>query len=103
MPHIYKKLEDLSNKEILSALIYYGQGGEDAIKQLENLNPEYAEWLLGFPVGWTDLTPKDLHSQEMPDRIAVGISNQGDRLRLLGKTVDPQISEAVSRYISEGK
>jgi len=98
-----KKLEALSNDEILAALINYGQGEELAIKQLENLNPEYAEWLLGFPVGWTDLTEKDLHSQEMPDRIAVGVPNQGDRLRLLGNTVDPEISEAMSRYIIQGE
>lgn len=48
------------------------------------LAPEFAEWMLGFPVGWTD----------------VGVRRNA-RLRMLGNAVQVQVGELVGRLLSE--
>ena len=45
-------------QESLSTVVIDGQGGRDAISG--QLNPTWVEWLMGFPLGWTDLEPSEM-------------------------------------------
>lgn len=62
------------------------------------LNPDWVEWLMGDPVGWTDInadaphTVPDGYWDAEPDipRVAVPSPNRADRLRALGNQVVPQ-------------
>ena len=59
------------------------------------LSPDWVCWLMGFPIGWTDITcddPGPLYSWESePDipRIGLGIPNRSKRLTALGNAVVP--------------
>lgn len=68
------------------------------------LNPDWVEWLMGFPIGWTSLAPlsreavEDCGSEEWwkaePDgvpRVASGIPARIDRLKALGNGQVPQV------------
>lgn len=57
------------------------------------LNPQWVEWLMGWPRGWTDLTGKletfkgweiDPADVGEIDRVNVGVKNRADRLKALG-------------------
>lgn len=64
------------------------------------LNPDWVEWLMGLPIGWTDRNrdaakPEPLNGwwPDEPDhipRVASGILNRVDRLKCLGNMVVPQ-------------
>jgi site-specific DNA-cytosine methylase len=45
--------------------------------------PEFVEWMLGFPDGWTE-----------------GVSRT-QRLRMLGNSVQVQVAEAIGHYLQE--
>jgi len=48
----------------------YAQGGTAlSTKAGGQLNPEWVEWLMGWPLGWTDLKPLEMdksHSVQQP-------------------------------------
>ena len=81
---------------------YADRGGGKKGEQLPNfvggqLNPDWVEWLMGWPIGWTSLDqlteirPHDW-SLEPPDvpRVATGIPARVDRLKALGNGQVPQ-------------
>jgi len=54
------------------------------------LNPVWVEWLMGWPLGWTDLKPIDSDDicswDSEPDvgRVAHGVDFKNDRLKAIG-------------------
>jgi hypothetical protein len=72
------------------------------------LNPEFVEWLMNFPKGWTSLEPMELSDMEtwrseIPwiagewegvPRVAVGVKNRVDRLKAIGNGQVPQVAAA---------
>jgi len=46
-----------------------GNGLYTAVQKTEDnrapLNPEWVEWLMGWPIGWTDLRPKTIFKWEL--------------------------------------
>lgn len=75
------------------------------------LNPDWCEWLMGWPVGWTDasvpyaswLMPKHLDWVPEPDipRVGRGIPNRPKRLQAIGNGVVPQQAEFAFRRLRE--
>ena len=42
-------------------LIEHGEGGQDLATSVGGLlNPTWVEWLMGFPIGWTDLSASEM-------------------------------------------
>ncbi len=72
-----------------------------AAERLGQLHPDWVEWLMGVPVGWTDIDavvehpappiPGAFWPEEPPGipRVASGIPNRTDRLKGLGNMVVP--------------
>ena len=68
------------------------------------LNPEWVESLMGFPVGWTDLDAESVAGHpgwpmpqgnlqyvwEPPRTVRTGVPHRADRIRALGNAVVPQ-------------
>ena len=53
-------------------------------KQLPNalggpINPEWAEWFMGFPAGWTELSPSETQSVRKSRRLSAARSSQPQR------------------------
>lgn len=83
-----------------------------ASKSGGQLNPDWVEWLMGVPAGWTDIE-KDMPLPEYdphwydaePDipRVANGVANRVDRLKGLGNMVDPYqffpVTEAIATIL----
>lgn len=75
------------------------------------LNPDWVEWLMGFPFGWTDPeqeADKSTMSETghwLPEpnipRVAAGVKNRVNRLKCLGNAVVPQQFYPVFRAIAE--
>jgi hypothetical protein len=77
------------------------------------LNPDWVEQLMGFPVGWTDLDcdeqeatpfPAPLGCDQYPweqPRVATGIKERTNRLKALGNAVVPQIPFIIGSCIME--
>lgn len=72
------------------------------------LNPNWVEWLMGYPTGWTDIKcdmPKahDGFNEEPVDipRLVTGIKDRAVRLKGLGNAVMPEIPEIIGKYILE--
>jgi len=73
------------------------------------LNPQWVEWLMGFPLGWTDIdndSPQELETDggfwpDEPDvpRVAKGVPNRVNRLKGLGNAVVPQVAEFIGRQL----
>jgi len=90
--------------------------GEKSEKQGGQLNPEWVEWLMGFPSGWTDIeregkleyqAEEDGSWPEEPDipRVIGRIPNRAARIKALGNAVVPVVAEFIGRAIisaSEG-
>lgn len=74
------------------------------------LNPPWVEWLMGFPIGWTDLDvdePLVLEGEPWPPepagvpRMARGVPRRAARLKQLGNAVVPQNAELVGYRLLE--
>lgn len=71
------------------------------------LSPDWVEWLMGLPIGWTDAAvnyPGPLYGWEAePDipRIGLGIPNRSKRLTALGNAVVPQQAMFAWHRLSE--
>lgn len=70
------------------------------------LNPDWVEWLMGFPIGWTNIdceNPMELKSEgdwwanepENIPRVASGVNNRINRIKTLGNAVVPAQGEAI--------
>lgn len=103
----YQQLKDLVSQGVISEeerrSMASGSGGQ--------LNPDWVEWLMGFPIGWTDperevdkstmsKTGEWLLEPDIP-RIATGIKNRVNRLKCLGNAVVPQQFYPVFQAIAE--
>ncbi len=71
-----------------------------------SLNPDWVEFLQGWPIGWTDLnaTPKMIpadwsHEHGIP-RVAVGVPNRAARLTALGNGQVPQCMAMAWKMLS---
>jgi hypothetical protein len=84
---------------------YLAKENEDSevpAERLGQLNPDWVEWLMGLPTGWTDVDvavehpappiPGAFWPDEPPDipRVAIDIAYRADRLKCLGNMVVPQ-------------
>lgn len=79
-----------------------GSSGRDVGDNLRtvgngSLNPDWVEWLMGWPVGWTRLDPitkmrwepLGVEPEDLP-RVAVGVANRAARLKCIGNGQVPQ-------------
>lgn len=72
------------------------------------LNPDWVEWLMGFPVGWTDpdvadadLRPHGWQSEPDLPRVTHRVEHRRPRLSALGNALVPQIPHWIaSRYLA---
>lgn len=67
------------------------------------LNPDWVEWLMGFPVGWTDLScdaPVAYGWEHEPDipRVSEGTAKRKERLTALGNALVPQVMYWVASH-----
>lgn len=93
----------------------HGEGGDNLQTAVNGqLNPDWVEILMGFPIGWTDIDRNDLESWPgwpasrgldqcayEPPRVAKGGKNRAKRLRCLGNAVVPQQAYPIFRAIME--
>ena len=72
------------------------------------LSADWVEWLMGYPVGWTDLdrvlaelVQYDIRTEPNIPRLAVGQKKRIARLRGLGNAVVPQVVELIAWKIKD--
>lgn len=83
--------------EVVEAELEAGRIDEEGIERLRRshgaLNPEWVEWLMGFPIGWTDLDAEPVwHPWAVePDiaRVTDRAERRRDRLTALGNALVP--------------
>ena len=72
------------------------------------LNPDWVEWLMGYPIGWTDIRTRwepmkqyDIGIEPVDDvpRLTPYQSNRTKRLKALGNAVVPQCVEIIARLL----
>ena len=75
------------------------------------LSPDWVEWLMGWPIGWTRLEPIELDERgwetdpadnpgDIP-RVATGIKARADRLKAIGNGQVPQAAELAWRILTQ--
>ena len=75
------------------------------------LSPDWVEWLMGWPIGWTRLEPIELDERgwetdpadepgDIP-RVATDIKARADRLKAIGNGQVPQAAELAWRILSQ--
>jgi len=105
----YKKLQSLADEGFISEeerrSMAQGNGGQ--------LNPDWVEWLMGFPTGWTTadidimhpLPPKDgewwPNEPEGVPRVTAKMPNRADRLKCLGNAVVPRQFYPIFKAIAD--
>lgn len=84
-----------------------GQRPEYAQVNGGSLNPDWVEWLMGWPIGWTRLEPlpelrEEALGMEPADvpRVAVGVDNRTARLKCIGNGQVPQAAEIAWRILT---
>lgn len=74
------------------------------------LNPDWVDWLMGFPVGWTnidldiplpDYNPQYFDTEPNVLRTATGIKNRVDRIICDGNAVVPYQAYPIFKAIAE--
>lgn len=74
------------------------------------LNPDWVDWLMGFPVGWTnieldmplpDYDPQYFDTEPNVPRTATGIKNRVDRIICDGNAVVPYQAYPIFKAIAE--
>jgi len=92
----YQDRSDPSKKgsqKSLTTIVVDNAGGREKCKG--QLNPDWVEWLMGVPLGWTQLEG-DVYQhpgwgEEPPiPRVLEGCEDRTDRIRMLGNGVVPQ-------------
>lgn len=77
------------------------------------LNPDWVEWLMGWPIGWTSMEPiteldwrdwetDPADSDEVP-RVATGIKHRVGRLKAIGNGQVPQAAAMAWQILTETK
>ncbi len=56
------------------------------------LNPDWVEWLMGWPMCWTSLEPMCQRNGVQISRVAVGVSHRVDRLKAIGNGQVPAVA-----------
>jgi hypothetical protein len=72
-------------------------------EQKGHLSPDWVEWLMGWPIGWTNLETnglfdwldwkKDPAESGKTPRMDIGIANRTERLKAIGNGQVPQVAE----------
>ena len=64
------------------------------------LNPDWVEWLMGFPRKWTDIS---LWAEEPADipRLTEDVPNRSKRMKTLGNAVSPPQVFPILKYIAD--
>lgn len=98
------------SQESLSTVIQ----GAPAVQAGGSLNPDWVEWLMGWPIGWTSLEP--LPPQALADwqhhpgwwltepdvpRIAVGVTDRVNRLKAIGNGQVPAVAMLAWTFLME--
>ncbi len=78
------------------------------------LNPDWVEWLMGFPIGWTslnplkeliwlswDIDPADMEDDSFIPRVVMGIKDRVNRLKALGNGQVPKVFEVVWKMLEK--
>jgi hypothetical protein len=106
----YQRLLDMANSGQITEderrSMSAGNGGE--------LNPEFVEWMMGFPQGWTDLEPLDQEAmedwmtsqhvqwqEETVPRLAEKVPHRVDRLKGLGNGQVPAVAATAWHLLAE--
>jgi hypothetical protein len=69
---------------------------ERPVSETAALNPDWVEWLMGFPKGWTDVSSGPPNRKESPERM----DDRALRLKTLGNAVCPPQAYPIFRYIA---
>jgi hypothetical protein len=97
------------SQESLTTVTVNYEGGRDKVSG--QLNPDWVEWLMGWPIGWTSMNgiteldwrdwsvdPAD--ESEVP-RVATGIKHRVGRLKAIGNGQVPQVAAMAWRILSK--
>ncbi len=72
---------------------------ERPVSETAALNPDWVEWLMGFPKGWTDVSSGPPNRKESP-RMTERMDDRALRLKTLGNAVCPPQAYPIFRYIA---
>ena len=72
---------------------------EQPLSEKAALNPDWVEWLMGFPQGWTDVLLWASEPESVP-RITEDTKDRALRLKTLGNAVCPPQAYPIFHYIS---
>ena len=77
-----------------------------------NIKPEFVEWMMGLPIGWTDLRVSSASLRRVPwqDTAAVAaiprtlsdVPDRRNKLMALGNGLVPQVAEVALDILLEG-
>lgn len=98
----YKGSALTGNRADREATLLRGSVGEASGMRL---NPDWVEWLMGYPIGWTDATvdvvgdplPFDTDPHETYPRVTDRKDFRAKRLHALGNAIVPQVAAIVAR------
>ena len=72
---------------------------EQPLSEKAALNPDWVEWLMGFPKGWTAVSSGERNPQIVP-RITDDTKDRALRLKTLGNAVCPPQAYPIFHYIA---
>lgn len=91
--------------DLLPNAVLDGKGSETVGGRL---NPDWVEWLMGFPVGWTDLEVEspvqyDIALEPEIPRVNTKSEGRATRLKQMGNAFVPQVVEQIGKAIMQTK